>query len=202
MAGRVSISIIHRRRNASRGSKSIVFLLTKCEGKNMKRNIYLIGFMGVGKSTIGKILANKMQGKLIEMDEAIETEQGKSINEIFATYGEEYFRDLESKLVERIATGEGNIVSCGGGAVLRPENVECMKKSGTIVFLSATPETIYKRVRYSTNRPLLNGNMNVAYIAGLMEKRRALYESAADITIDTDGKSKGEIVRDLLSKYE
>lgn len=166
----------------------------------MKHNIYLIGFMGVGKSTIGRLLAKEIEGALIEMDETIETEQGITINEIFVRYGETRFRDLESELVERIAGEEGTIVSCGGGAVLRPENVTHMKMSGTIVFLSATPETIYKRVRHSTNRPLLKGNMNVEYIAELMEKRRSLYENAADITISTDGKTTAEVVREILSK--
>ncbi len=163
----------------------------------MRKNIYLIGFMGVGKSTIGRLLAAEMKGQLVEMDETIEAEQGITINEIFAQHGENYFRDLESELVERIAAQEGKIVSCGGGAVLREENTANMKKSGTIVFLSATPETIYKRVRYSTNRPLLNGNMNVEYIAGLMEKRRALYEGAADVVIFTDGKETAEIVEEI-----
>lgn len=156
--------------------------------------------MGVGKSTVGRLLSKEMKGQLIEMDETIEKEQGMTINEIFARYGETHFRDLESELVERIAGEEGKIVSCGGGAVLRPLNVENMKKSGTIVFLSATPETIYKRVRHSTNRPLLNGNMNVEYIAGLMEKRRSLYESAADVTISTDKKTTVEIVKEILQK--
>ena len=156
--------------------------------------------MGVGKSTIGRLLSKEMKGQLIEMDETIEKEQGMTINEIFARHGETHFRDLESELVERIAGEEGKIVSCGGGAVLRPLNVENMKKSGTIVFLSATPETIYKRVRYSTNRPLLNGNMNVEYIAGMMEKRRSLYESAADVTISTDKKTTVEIVKEILQK--
>lgn len=166
----------------------------------MKGNIYLIGFMGVGKSTIGRLLSKETKGTLIEMDETIEEEQGITISEIFARHGEKHFRDLESELVEHIAGKEENIVSCGGGAVLRPQNVTCMKKSGTIVFLSATPETIYNRVRHSTNRPLLNGNMNVEYIAELMEKRRSLYESAADVTIPTDGKTTEEVVREILSK--
>lgn len=166
----------------------------------MRNNIYLIGFMGVGKSTIGRLLAKEQQGRLMEMDETIEAEQKITINEIFAKYGEVHFRDLESELVERISKQENVIVSCGGGAVLRQENVANMKKSGTIVFLSATPETIYQRVRYSTNRPLLNGNMNVEYIAGLMEKRRDIYESAADVTIVTDGKKLAEIVREVLTQ--
>lgn len=165
----------------------------------MSHNIYLIGFMGVGKSTIGKLLAEKTKTELVEMDETIEEEQKMTINEIFAGYGEQYFRDLESELIEKIAQQENKIVSCGGGAVLRPENVANMKKSGTIVFLSASPESIFQRVRYGTNRPLLNGNMNVEYIAGLMEKRQAVYEKAADVTVSTDGKEKQEIVGEILN---
>ncbi len=162
------------------------------------RNIFLIGFMGVGKSTIARLLAKELNAKLVEMDETIEAEAGMTINEIFEKYGEQHFRDLESALVERIATEGGAIVSCGGGAVLRPENVENMKKNGTVLFLSATPETIYERVRYSTNRPLLNGNMNVEYISQLMERRRSAYEAAADVVISTDDKEKSQIVEEIL----
>lgn len=162
------------------------------------KNIFLIGFMGVGKSTIARILASELDAELVEMDETIEAEAGITINEIFEKYGETYFRDLESALVERIADKGGAVVSCGGGAVLREENVASMKKNGTIIFLSATPETIYERVRNSTNRPLLNGNMNVEYIAQLMERRRAIYESAADVTIITDDKEKSEIIEEIM----
>ena len=161
-------------------------------------NIFLIGFMGVGKSTIAKLLAKELQAELIEMDETIEAEAGMSINEIFEQFGEQHFRDLETALVERVAKTGGAVVSCGGGAVLRPENVELMKQSGKIIFLSATPETIYERVKHSTNRPLLNGNMNVEYIRGLMERRREAYENAADVVISTDGKWKSQIVEEIL----
>ena len=161
-------------------------------------NIFLIGFMGVGKSTIAKLLARELQAELVEMDETIEAEAGMSINEIFEKFGEQHFRDLETALVERVAKTGGAVVSCGGGAVLRPENVELMKQSGKIIFLSATPETIYERVKHSTNRPLLNGNMNVEYIRGLMERRREAYENAADVVISTDGKWKSQIVEEIL----
>ena len=162
------------------------------------RNIFLIGFMGVGKSTIARILAKELDAELIEMDETIEAEAGTSINEIFAQYGEQHFRDLESALVERIAHKGGAIVSCGGGAVLREQNVASMKASGRIIFLSATPETIYERVRFSTTRPLLKDNMNVEHIAQLMEKRASVYANAADVTIVTDGKDKNAIVREIM----
>ena len=161
-------------------------------------NIFLIGFMGVGKSTIAKLLAKELQAELVEMDETIEAEAGMSINEIFEKFGEQHFRDLETALIERVSKKGGVVVSCGGGAVLRSENVEMMKKGGKIIFLSATPETIYERVKNSTNRPLLNGNMNVEYIKGLMERRREAYENAADVIISTDGKWKSEIVKEIL----
>lgn len=166
----------------------------------MKKNIFLIGFMGAGKSTIAKGLQRELNLRLVEMDARIVEEQGMSINEIFDRYGEEHFRDIESQLVTAIGEEGGSIVSCGGGVVVRPQNTEAMKKNGIIVFLTATPETIYERVKNSTDRPILNGHMNVAYIEELMEKRRALYEAAADIRIETDGKTRNEICREIISK--
>ena len=162
------------------------------------KNLFFIGFMGCGKSTMARLFSERIDSELIEMDETIVAEAGMSINEIFEKYGETYFRDLESQLIERIMQKGGAVVSCGGGAVLREENVNNMKKNGKIVYFAATPETIFERVRHSTKRPLLNGNMNIEYISQLMEKRLPLYENAADITICVDGKSKQEIVEELM----
>ena len=170
--------------------------------KTVDYNIYLIGFMGAGKSTIARTLVREQGCSLVEMDEQIVEEQGMSINEIFEKYGEDHFRDIESRLVEDLGKKKGMVVSCGGGVVVRKENVQNMKSSGKIVFLTATPETVYERVKNSTDRPILNGHMNVEYIAGLMEKRRALYEEAADLTIATDGKTRDEICREILKKLE
>ena len=166
----------------------------------MRENIFLIGFMGAGKSTIAKALCRELQMQLVEMDARIVEEQGMSINDIFAQYGEDHFRDIESQLILTLGEEGNTIVSCGGGVVVRPRNIEFMKKSGKVVFLSATPETIYERVKNSTDRPILNGHMNVEYIAELMEKRRALYEAAADIKIETDGKSRLEICKEIMEK--
>lgn len=164
------------------------------------KNIFLIGFMGSGKSTIAKVLSEKLGVEQVEMDEMIVQEQGMPITEIFEKYGEEHFRDIETDLVRRLQEKDGVVVSCGGGAVLREANREMMKKSGAIVLLTAKPETILERVKHSTNRPILNGNMNVEYIAGLMEKRRACYEDAADFVIETDDKSREEICEEILTK--
>ncbi len=170
--------------------------------KKIDRNIFLIGFMGAGKSTIARSLQRSLNFPLVEMDERIVREQGMSINEIFEKYGEDHFRQIESDLILTIGDEDASIVSCGGGVVVRPQNVENMKKSGKIVFLKATPETIYERVKNSTDRPILNGHMNVEYIAQLMEKRRTLYEGAADITIETDGKTKEEICSEIICRLE
>lgn len=168
--------------------------------KGINCNIFLIGFMGAGKSTIARTLQRELGFPLVEMDERIVQEQGMSINDIFAQYGEAHFRDIESQLVVDLGKQEPSVVSCGGGVVVRPENTQNMKKSGRIVLLKASPETIFERVRNSMDRPILNGHMNVEYIAELMEKRRALYEEAADITIQTDGKTREQICEEIIGK--
>ncbi len=165
-------------------------------------NIFLIGFMGTGKSTVAQALQEELQFPLVEMDERIVKEQGMAITEIFERYGEEYFRDIESQLVLSLGMEESAVISCGGGVVLRPQNVSNMKKSGRIVLLTAAPETIYERVKNSNDRPVLNGHMNVEYIAGLMEQRRALYEEAADVTVATDGRTREDICQEILDKLE
>ena len=166
--------------------------------KKIEQNIFLIGFMGAGKSTIAKVLQRELGMELVEMDERIVKEQGMSINDIFAQKGEDGFRDIESQLVIDIGKNKNSIVSCGGGVVVRPQNVENMKKSGKIVFLTATPETILERVKNGKDRPLLNGHMNVEYISELMEKRRQMYEDAADVKVSTDSKTVGEICTEII----
>lgn len=165
----------------------------------MKKNIFLIGFMGAGKSTIAHTLKEQYDMQLIEMDEQIEAEQGMKISEIFAEKGEEYFRSLETALLTGLQQQDNTVVSCGGGVPMRACNVEAMKKSGKVVYLSAQPETIYERVRHFHNRPLLEGNMNVEYITGLMNVRLPKYLAAADVTVETDGKAAEEICREIIA---
>ena len=170
--------------------------------KKIDRNIFLIGFMGAGKSTIARSLQRSLNFPLVEMDERIVREQGMSINEIFEKYGEDHFRDIESQLILDLGNTEPVIVSCGGGVVIRQENSQYMKKSGKVVFLTAKPETIFERVRYSKERPILNGNMNVEFIADLMAKRLPLYEAAADVMIHTDGKTVAQIAEEIIEAVE
>ncbi len=155
--------------------------------KKLTEHIFMIGFMGVGKTSTSHALSRQLGVKEIDTDAMIVEKSGMAISDIFANQGEEAFRQMETALLDEIATMKPCIVSCGGGMVMRSTNVEKMKKQGKIVLLSATPETIYSHVKDSTTRPLLNGNMNVEYIAGLMKQREPAYEAAADHKIVTDG---------------
>ena len=175
--------------------------MSKDEMKKLfHKNIMLIGFMGTGKSTVSSYLSKWLDMEEVDVDAMIATKAEKSIPEIFEEYGEEYFRDLETKTLLEVQKREQLIVSCGGGIVLRDENVKAMKEHGKIVLLTATPETVYERVKDSKNRPILNGNMNVEYIAQLMERRRERYLQCADIIIATDNKSVQQIGEEMIKK--
>lgn len=163
-------------------------------------NIVLIGFMGAGKTTISDYLSTMFAMRIVEMDQLIAEREEMSIPDIFATYGEEYFRNLETNLLIEMQSQKNVVISCGGGAALRERNVEEMKKNGRVVLLTASPETVYERVKDSDERPILNGNKNVEYIAELMEKRREKYEAAADIVVNTDGKTVLQICEELIKK--
>ena len=165
-------------------------------------NIVLIGFMGTGKSTVSELLKRRFAMEVVEMDQIIEERQEMSISDIFATYGEEYFRDLETNLLIEMQSQKNMVISCGGGVPMRERNVVEMKKNGRVVLLTAKPETILNRVKNNHNRPLLEGNKNVDFIADLMEKRREKYQTAADIVIETDGKSGLEICEELVKKLK
>lgn len=163
------------------------------------QNIFLIGFMGAGKSTVSQVLCRKYGMSLIEMDEQLERQEHMSIPEIFEAHGEEYFRRLETQLLEGLQGQENTVISCGGGAAMRQCNVDAMKKSGKIVYLSTKPETVYERVKDCHNRPLLEGNMNVAYITKLMGVRLPKYLAAADVIVETDGRTAEEICEEICS---
>jgi shikimate kinase len=164
------------------------------------RNIMLIGFMGTGKSTVSAYLSKELGMEEVDMDALIVKNEGISIASMFEQYGETYFRDKETQTLAEVQKRDQLIVSCGGGIVLRDENIELMKGNGRVVLLTATPETIYDRVKSSKERPILNSNMSVEYITELMEKRRERYMQSADVVISTDGKSIPQICEEIVSK--
>ena len=170
----------------------------KNKSVHLQQNIYLIGFMGCGKSTVAEYMQEHYGMEQLEMDAQIEKEQNMKISEIFQQKGEEYFRQAETELLQRMAEKKNMIVSCGGGAAMRQCNVDEMKKNGKVVLLLADPETVYERVKNSHTRPLLENNMNVEYIRELMEARREKYEAAADISVRTDGKTAAEICCEIV----
>jgi len=172
------------------------------EEKSMKNTIYLIGFMGTGKSTIAGYLKQNHGRQIIEMDQVIEEREKMTISRIFEEKGEEYFRSLETEPLKELQGRTGLVVSCGGGTPLRASNVDIMHTGGWVVFLTATPETVYERVKNSHNRPLLEKNKNISFIASLMGERQERYEAAADIVITTDGRSAEEICQEIIRKIE
>lgn len=165
----------------------------------MDQHIYLIGFMGTGKSTVSRSMSHLAGVPAYEMDKLIEKECGMKISDIFLKYGEVYFRDRETEMCRKIAQMSPAVVSCGGGAVLRTVNVELMKASGQIVLLTASVQTILARIGASENRPVLNGRMDEDSIRTLMNEREGAYRSACDLVVSTDGKTPDSIAAEILS---
>lgn len=157
------------------------------------RNIILVGFMGTGKSTVGRALAQHLKWTFIDTDQGIEQEAGMSIPTIFEQYGEHYFRDLESKVIARTVAGEHQVIATGGGAVLREENRKAMLSGGLVVALKADSATIISRVREDTNRPLLAGDLE-SKVQSLLKERERAYDFA-QMVIDTSALSVSEIVQ-------
>ena len=163
--------------------------------------IYLVGFMGSGKTTVGRELADRCALPFFDTDCLLEERFGKSIPEVFASCGEAFFRAEESALLRNLPAaldGEAAVVSCGGGIVLSPENRGYMRDSGTVVYLSVSPGIVIERLSGDAGRPLLIGK-GPDDIRKMMDERRPLYEEAADLTSVTDGKSPGQIAEEIIS---
>ena len=159
------------------------------------KNIVLVGFMGTGKSTVGKILAKRMKRVWVDVDQRIEEGQKRKIAEIFEKDGEAYFRRLEKEEVRRVASGKNLVITTGGGAVLDADNRAALKKNGFMITLSAAPETIFQRVRKSRHRPLLKGDL-LTEIRRLLAEREPLYRQS-DRSFATDGKSAAQVAEDI-----
>ena len=169
----------------------------------MMKHIILIGFMGSGKSSVGYRLSYKLRKCLIDTDRLIEQREGMSITEIFDQKGETYFRQKETECLKSLSKELGSrVVSVGGGTPIREENHAILKESGTVVYLKATPETIYSRVKHDTRRPLLQCEDPKSRIEALLAERGPIYESVADIIIEVDGKHIKQVVQEVAEAVE
>ena len=163
----------------------------------MKR-IVLMGFMGAGKTTIGKALAERLSWDFIDTDAEIEKEQGRKISEIFETEGEQAFRDMETRLLKKLEKSEEQFVlSIGGGIPVREENRELLRQIGTVVYLKATKEELVRRLSGDTSRPLLQGGALEEKVAALMAARESIYVETAHQEVVTDGKSVKELIEKI-----
>jgi shikimate kinase len=163
-------------------------------------NIVLVGFMGTGKTAVGRRLAGRLGLKYLDMDETIEERQGRSISAIFAEDGEPRFRELERELARELAVRSGLVIATGGGIVLNPENIADFERTGLVVCLRASPETILRRVGHKTHRPLLQGEDKMKRITDILTRRAALYDAIAH-QVDTDGLTVGEVTERIAALY-
>lgn len=164
-------------------------------------NLYLVGFMGTGKSVIGRKLSELLNYSFIDSDDWIEQREGQPIPEIFQTRGEAYFRSCERDFIESGHPAEATVVSCGGGLIIPEGMVEQVKEKGRLFCLFASPETILKRTQNNPNRPLLQGEDPEARIRTLMAEREPIYLKAGTL-ITTDQRPIPEIVNHIKRLYE
>lgn len=169
----------------------------------MKTNIALIGFMGVGKTEVGKALAEKLDKKFIELDALIEQKAGKSIPEIFKQDGEITFRELEIEVAKEVAGRKNIVIACGGGVVLNKINIDRLRKESLIVYLIASPKIILKRTSNDAEeRPLLKVVNPTLTIQELLAFRKPFYERAADIKVDTSKLDVDTVVEQIIAKIK
>jgi shikimate kinase len=167
----------------------------------MNKNIVVIGFMGSGKSMVARELGVRLKREVLATDALIERKAGKTIPEIFQAQGEAYFRDLEAQIVKEAAQRQGIIIDCGGGVVLRKENLQELKRHGIVFYLEAAPEVIYERIKHETHRPLLKASDPLGCIKELYQQRLPLYNQA-DFTIDANDPSIEGPVVEIIKKVK
>ena len=164
------------------------------------KNIVLIGFMGSGKTEVGKQLAQNLGWNFIDTDTIIEKTEKKSIADIFANPGEKYFRELESKTIATLADYSNFVISTGGGIILKQENVTTLKSMGPLVLLAVKPAVVIKRLRGDKSRPLINTADSASKIKEILRKRTPIYNSVADLVIDTTNLSIDQVVHEVLEE--
>jgi shikimate kinase len=160
-------------------------------------NIVLTGFMGAGKSAVGRRLKELTGMEIVDTDDMIEEDAGMAISEIFEKFGEPHFRELEKKAVGKASALENHIIVTGGGVVLKEENVKNLRKNGKVVYLYAPPEVLYERIKDETHRPLLHVDDPLGKIGELLEYRAPFYANN-DLTIDTSDMGVEEVAEEVV----
>ena len=167
----------------------------------MEPNLVLVGFMGTGKTEVGKIIADRMKRDFVDIDDRIVGAVGMTINDIFSKQGEDFFRDIESEMIEKCSAATGMVISTGGGSLLRPKNVQNLKRTGVLVWLVASPEEILRRVADDRHRPLLAVPDRISTVRAMLAKRIGSYQ-ISDIRVNTEGRSLLATAEEVLLTYE
>lgn len=163
--------------------------------KIYKKNIVLIGFMGCGKTTLGRILSKKLGVNFLDIDYQVEKRVMMKVNEIFNTLGEEYFRKIESDVIKNMTRDFHGIISTGGGSVLNKTNVKYLKSNGKLIYLRSSAENIYYNLKRSVKiRPMLKQNFNINYIQNFIKARHEIYNRVKDYEINVDNLSIDQII--------
>lgn len=171
----------------------------------MEKNshLILIGFMGSGKSSVGVKLAKALHMPFVDTDQLIEDREGCSVSSIFKKYGEETFRSMETELLKSLANmKEPRVISTGGGLPLREENAILLKKLGLVVWLEVSKDTVLRRLKHDTTRPLLQGADVEEKVESLLSERKDLYKRAADVTVNVNQSNLTDIVMEIIGQYE
>ncbi len=171
-----------------------------------RTSVALVGFMCAGKSTVGRLLAERLHKMFVETDALVEERAGLSVAQVFSACGEERFRELEAEVVADVSTRGDSVIACGGGVVLRPSNVRLLRAGAVVVYLDVSPEKVMQRLGPPSDvRPLLNGDDREARVLKLMEQRMPAYRTAAELVVDTSELSPQAVVAEierLLTQYE
>lgn len=163
-------------------------------------NIYLIGMMGSGKSVTGKALADITRRSWLDFDQELERRLGMSVTEVFKVKGEVFFRGEEGRVLEELSRKNNQIISTGGGIILRAQNVLRMKATGKVFFLKTSAEGLWERLKHKTDRPLLAGENPKEKLETILKERERHYLDAADFEIETDGKSALDVASEIKEK--
>ena len=166
-------------------------------------NVAIFGFMGVGKSSVGRLVAEALGMEFVDLDDTIVAKAGIDIPAIFKERGEQRFRELEKGATRKIAARDGVVIACGGGTVIDEENLEALRRNSRMILLTADPEIILQRVEADGDtRPLLSVEEKVEPIARLLGKRMPRYIEAADMAVDTSGKTQAQVAREIIEYLE